>query len=84
MYQCDGMREKVVDQMGSGFAALLRVYMSVAADSSPTPNKLIDTAIENGDLEQVRRLLQLTSLPFHNTYEDDLKELLNLLQVHIS
>ncbi len=78
--QCDGMREKVVDQMGSGFAALLRVYMSVAADSSPTPNKF--ASIENGDLEQVRRLMQLTLLPFHNAYEEDLKELVNMLQVY--
>jgi hypothetical protein len=54
--------------------------MSVVADSSPTPNKF--SSIENGDLEQVRRLMQLTSLPFHNAYEEDLKELVNMLQVY--
>jgi len=75
------MREKVVNQVGSGLAALVRVYMGVAADSStaPIPNKF--AIIEDGDLEQVRRLLQLTSLPFHNTYEEELQDLMNMLQV---
>lgn len=81
------MRAKVVDQMGSGLAALYRMSVSVrAADNSTVvpiiPNKNKFAAIEDGDLEQVRRLLQLTSLPFHNSYEDDLQELMNMLQVY--
>ena len=72
------------DQLGSGFAALFRVWMSVAEDSSPAPirRKRDPADITEADLEQVRRLLQLTSLPFHNTYDEDLKRLTNMLKVY--
>jgi hypothetical protein len=77
------MRERVFDQMGSGLAALVRVSMGVAAESSPAPipNKRDIADITMEDLEQVRRMLQLTSLPFHNTYDEDLQRLTNILRV---
>ncbi|KAG0563265.1 hypothetical protein M758_8G016600 [Ceratodon purpureus] len=81
--ECEGMREKVFDQMGSGLASLFRVSMSVAADSAlaPIPKKrdLADITVE--DLEQVRRMLQLTSLPFHNgTNDEDFQRLTDMLR----
>lgn len=80
------MREKVFDQMGNGLAALFRLWTGVAADSipAPIPNKRDLADITEADLEQVQRMLELTSLPFatfHNTHDDDLKRLTNILQV---
>lgn len=79
------MRDKVLNQMGQGLAALCRVSVGVAAESNvaPIPIPVPDqfATINSGDLEQVRRMLQLTSLPFNNTHDEDLNQLMNILQV---
>jgi len=79
------MRDKVLDQMAQGLAALCRVSVGVAAESNvapipiPVPNQF--SSIKDEDLEHVRRMLQLTSLPFNNTYDEDLQTLMKMLQV---
>lgn len=82
------MRGKVVDQMGKGLAALYRVSVGVAAESSGAPIRIASlvpqlSTIKDEDLEQVRRLLQLTSLPFNSTDDEDFKRLTSMLQVCI-
>lgn len=81
----DVMRDKVLDQMGRGLAALCRVSVVVAAESSTAPIPIAFmvpqlSTIRDEDLEQVRRLLHLTSLPFHSTEDEDFKRLTKMLQ----
>lgn len=78
------MRGKVLDQMGRGLAALCRVSVGVAAESSsPVPIPIIPelSTIREEDLEQLRRLLHLTSLPFNSTEDEDFKRLIKMLKV---
>ncbi|KAG0557403.1 hypothetical protein KC19_11G127000 [Ceratodon purpureus] len=81
----DMMRGKVLDQMGKGLAALCRVSVGVAAESSiaPIPIKSMVpelSTIRDEDLEQIRRMLHLTSLPFSSTEDEDFKRLMKMLQ----
>lgn len=82
--ECDTTRHKVLDQMGQGLAALFRVSVGVAAESNeapiPIPVPALLSSIQDEDLERVRRMLQLTSLPFNNAYDEDLQTLMKLLQ----
>ncbi|XP_024360678.2 uncharacterized protein [Physcomitrium patens] len=78
----DTMREKVLNQMGKGLAALVRISAAVAA-ASPAPPPISIPAmstIAEDDLEQVRRMLKLTSLPFHSSFDHELTELMLILQ----
>lgn len=81
--QCDVMRDKVLDQMGQGLAALCRVSVGHLAAESPIPIPVPDqlSSIKDEDLVQVRRMLHLTSLPFNTTEDEDLKRLMKILQV---
>jgi hypothetical protein len=74
--------------MGKGLAALCRVSVGVAAESSNAPVPITSmvpellSTIRDEDLEQVQRLLHLTSLPFQSTEDEDFKRLMKMLQVH--
>ena len=86
--QNDVTRSKVLDQMGKGLAALCRVSVGVAAESSNAPIPIASmvpelSTIRDEDLEQVKRLLHLTSLPFQSTEDEDFKLLMKMLQVSI-
>lgn len=77
------MRQKVINQMGKGLAALIRVSTAVAAESTAPIQMAIPefSTIAEDDLEQVQRMLKLTSLPFQSTYDHDLNHLMEILQV---
>lgn len=78
----DAMRQKVINQMGKGLAALIRVSTAVAAESTAPIQMAIPefSTIAEDDLEQVQRMLKLTSLPFQSTYDHDLNHLMEILQ----
>lgn len=75
----------MLDQVGRGLAALCRVSVGVAAESPAAPIPIIPelSTIREEDLEQVRRLLHLTSLPFNSTEDEDFKRLIKMLKVSV-